>query len=67
MQFHIDGRFQADIRFENNAWTVHPAQAGAHPAPPAPGALDGLADDDIASFLDDIFLEAGQEHRGQAR
>jgi hypothetical protein len=64
MQFHIDGRFQADVRFENNAWTVHPVNSGVTPAPPAPGALAGLDDDDIASFLDAIFLETGQEYRG---
>ena len=64
MQFHIDGRFQADIRFENNAWTVHPVKPGTHLAPPDTSALDDLADDDIASYLDAIFLEAGQEQRG---
>lgn len=64
MQFHIDGRFQADIRFENNAWTVHPVKSGTHPAPPDASALAGLDDDDMTSFLDAIFLEASQEHRG---
>lgn len=64
MQYHIDGRFQADVRFENNAWTVHPVKSGVPPAPPDLGTLDGLEDEGLASFLDAIFLEAGQEHRG---
>ena len=64
MQFHIDGRFQADIRFENNAWTVHPVTSSTHPARPDASALANIDDDDMASYLDAIFLEAGQEQRG---
>jgi hypothetical protein len=61
MQFHIDGRFQADIRFENNAWTVQKAERNAHPALSDSLAAGDSEEDDIATFLDAIFLEAGQE------
>jgi hypothetical protein len=61
MQFNIDGRFQAEVRWENDAWTVQPAATGTlleRRDAVVPAGMDG---DDIANFLDDIFLEsAGQ-------
>lgn len=64
MQFHIDGRFQADIRFENNGWTVERVKRDTLPALSDAIAAGDTGEDDIATFLDDIFLEAGQEpHR----
>lgn len=62
MQFNIDGRFQAEVRWENEAWTVQPAAAGTLPERREAVVSAGMHGDDIANFLDDIFLEsAGQE------
>jgi len=62
MQFHIDGRFQAEIRRENEAWAVYRAE------PAAVAKLDEavvnaeLDEDDLASYLDELFLDwAGPE------
>ena len=58
IQFHIDGRFQADIRRENASWTVQPTDKHARANLNAPVPSTGLEDDDIAFYLDALFLEA---------
>lgn len=61
MQFNIDGRFRAEVRWENDGWTVRPAATGTLPERHAAVVPAGMDGDDIANFLDDIFLEsAGQ-------
>ena len=58
MQFYIDGRFSAEVQWENDTWTVRRAAPHAHP--PAHDALApaALAGDDLADFLEEIVLEA---------
>ena len=55
MQFHIDGRFQADIWCENASWTVQRAEQPTHGAARAPLPSSGLEDDDIGSYLEALF------------
>lgn len=58
MQFYIDGRFSAEVQWENDAWTVRPAAPHAHPAACDARAPAALAGDDLADFLEEIVLEA---------
>jgi hypothetical protein len=58
MQFHIVGRFSAEVQWENDAWTVRPAAPHVHPAARDASAQVGLAGDDLADFLEEIVLEA---------
>jgi hypothetical protein len=58
MQFHIDGRFQADIWRDNAAWTVQPAPRPAHGATREPLPASSLEDDDIGFYLDALFQES---------
>jgi len=58
MQFHIDGRFSAEVRWENDTWIVRPTVP--EPAARDPVASAGLEEDDMADFLDAIFVESGE-------
>jgi hypothetical protein len=58
MQFHIDGRFQADIWRDNATWTVQRADQPAHAAALERPSSPGLEDDDIAFYLDGLFYDA---------
>lgn len=58
MQFHIDGRVQADIWRDDTTWTVQPAGKPAHGARSEPLPSPGLEDDDIAFYLDALFQES---------
>ena len=61
MQFHIDGRFQADIRRENASWVVHAAERDTCPRLDEQ-ALADLDTDDIAVFLDQLLRESFGQH-----
>lgn len=61
MQFNIDGRFLAELRWENDAWTVSPAKTGVLPDARDVAVFAGREANDIASYLDDIFLESGSD------
>lgn len=57
MKFNIYGRFQLDVRRENDAWAVYHLEPGKRAKvnelviPPA------LEADEISTYLDDIFHE----------
>lgn len=57
MRFNIYGRFQLDVRRENDAWEVYHVEPGKRAKvdelviPPTLGA------DEIATYLDDIYHE----------
>ena len=61
MQFHIDGRFQADIRREDASWVVHEGKPGTLPRLDE-HALTDLDKDDIAVFLDELLRESFGQH-----
>jgi hypothetical protein len=57
MRFNIYGRFQVDVRRENDAWVVYRAELGKRTPlydVIVPSALD---EHDIATYLDDVFHE----------
>ncbi|HEX8478553.1 MAG TPA: hypothetical protein VF663_09465 [Telluria sp.] len=58
MQFHIDGRFQADIWCDNAAWTVQRTPKPDHGATREPLPASSLEDDDIGFYLDALFKES---------
>lgn len=57
LQFNIDGRFLAELRWENDAWTVFPAKTGVLPDARDIAVFASREDTDIADYLDDIFWE----------
>lgn len=58
MQFHIDGRFQADVRHETEGWTVQAAEPSAHSGLKALAISAGLDANDIDTYLDALFEES---------
>lgn len=57
MKFNIYGRFQVEVRRENDTWTVYRAEMGKRSAlhdVVIPSDLDAF---EIAIYLDDIFHE----------
>jgi hypothetical protein len=57
MKFNIYGRFQVDIRRENDAWAVYRAELGKR-TPCADVVIPpDVPADDLATYLDDIFHE----------
>jgi len=58
MQFHIDGRYQAEIRRENEAWTVARTEPGTRARLDEAIIAADLDEDDTACFLDTLFQEA---------
>lgn len=57
MKFNIYGRFQLDVRRENDGWEVYHLEPGKRARVNdlvIPPTLDA---DDIATYLDDIFHE----------
>lgn len=57
MKFNIYGRFQVDVRRENETWAVYRSELGKRSRLNDVVVPSGLAADDIAGYLDDIFHE----------
>jgi hypothetical protein len=57
MQFHINGRFLADIELEGDAWTVSRARAHLLPSQEVISLFAAQESNDIGSFLDELFQE----------
>lgn len=57
MQFNVDGRFLAELHWENDAWTVSSAKTGVLPDARDVAVFASREDTDIADYLDDIFWE----------
>jgi hypothetical protein len=59
MKFDVYGRFQLEVRRENDAWNVYRSSLGVRRRDdlviPA-----NLGEDDIATYLDDLFHEAAK-------
>ena len=57
MRFNIYGRFQVDVRRENDAWAVYRAESGKR-APFEEVVIPAdVPADELATYLDDIFHE----------
>jgi hypothetical protein len=57
MKFNIYGRFQVDVRRENDAWAVYRADSGKRtPCEDVVIPADVPAEE-LATYLDDIFHE----------
>lgn len=57
MKFSIYGRFQVDIRRENDTWVAYRAEMGTRTVLPDIVIPADLAMHDLATYLDDIFHE----------
>jgi hypothetical protein len=57
MRFNIYGRFQVDVRRENGTWVVYRAELGKR-TPLNDVIIPSVLDEqDIATYLDDVFHE----------
>ena len=61
MQFHIDGRFQAEIQRENDAWTVARAEPATRAKLDEAIIAADLDEDDTACYLDTLLQETIDE------
>ena len=57
MKFNIYGRFQVDVRRENDAWAVYRAELGKRTLLNDVIIPSNLAVHDLATYLDDVFHE----------
>jgi hypothetical protein len=57
MKFNIYGRFQVDVRRENEAWIVYRAELGKRSRMHDVIVPADLAAQEIATYLDDVFHE----------
>ncbi|MES2153119.1 MAG: hypothetical protein V4508_25345 [Pseudomonadota bacterium] len=57
MKFNIYGRFQVDVRREGDAWVVFRIEDGKRAKMHDIVVPESFANDDIATYLDDIFHE----------
>jgi hypothetical protein len=57
MKFNIYGRFQVDVRRENEAWIVYRAELGKRTKLHEVIVPPDLAAEEIATYLDDVFHE----------
>jgi hypothetical protein len=57
MKFNIYGRFQVDVRRENEAWIVYRAELGKRTRLHEVVVPPHLAAEEIAIYLDDVFHE----------
>lgn len=57
MKFSIYGRFQLEVRRENDAWVAYRWEPGRRPQMNDVVIPATLAADEIATYLDDIFHE----------
>lgn len=64
MQFKIDGRFLAELHWENNAWTVSAADTGTLPSAGDVADFASAEDNDVAAWLESIYLESADKPQG---
>ena len=57
MRFNIYGRFQVDVRRENDAWAVYRAESGKRTPFDEVVIPPDVPADELATYLDDIFHE----------
>jgi hypothetical protein len=57
MRFNIYGRFQVDVRRENDAWRVYRAELGKRTLCGDVVIPPDVPADELATYLDDIFHE----------
>lgn len=57
MQFSVYGRFQVEVRRENEAWIVYRAESGKRTRLHDVIVPPDLAAQEIATWLDDVFHE----------
>jgi hypothetical protein len=57
MKFNIYGRFQVDVRRENDSWAVYRSELGKRTLLNDVVIPRSLAAVDLATYLDDIFHE----------
>lgn len=57
MRFDIYGRFQLEVRWENDAWEVYRHELGKRARVTDVVVPSTLADDEIAIWFDDIYHE----------
>lgn len=57
MKFNVYGRFQVDVRRENDTWVVYRSELGKRTVLNDVVIPQNLAADDLATYLDDIFHE----------
>jgi hypothetical protein len=57
MKFNIYGRFQVDVRRENDTWVVYRSELGKRTVLNDVVIPQDLAADDLATYLDDVFHE----------
>lgn len=60
MQFHINGRFLADIQREGDAWTVSRARPDTLPSLEDASLFARLEENDVTSWLDELAQEAAE-------
>ncbi|QOY96806.1 hypothetical protein IM543_21850 [Massilia sp. UMI-21] len=57
MKFNIYGRFQVDVRRENDAWVVYRLELGKRTRLNDVAIPPNLLAQELATYLDDIFHE----------
>lgn len=57
MKFDIYGRFQLDVKRENNAWVVYRSESGKRARLNDVVLPEDLTADELAIYLDDLFHE----------
>ena len=57
MKFNIYGRFQIDVRRENDSWIVYRSELGKRARLPDVVIPSNLVPQELATYLDDIFHE----------
>ena len=57
MRFNIYGRFQVEVRRENDTWVVYRAELGKRTRLNDVVIPSSLAAHDLATYLDDVFHE----------
>ena len=57
MRFNIYGRFQVEVRRENDAWSVYRSDLGKRILLSDVVVPSHLGAEDLATYLDDIFHE----------
>ena len=57
MKFNIYGRFQVEVRREHDSWEVYRLELGKRGRMNDVFIPGDLAEDEIATYLDDIFHE----------
>lgn len=62
MQYHIDGRFQVEIRRENESWAVVEAAPHARASLQDAVRAAGLKEDDMAAYLEALVEEMQSRH-----